>query len=110
MTEANLIKMVSRINEHVVAFYNKIGLERKFSQEWIDKNKWAISEGRKYFKTTANGSVTAFIDKQTGDIYKPASFMAPAKGVRGNVNSEKNGEEALNYTPDSPLVFINYTR
>ena len=28
------------------------------------------------------GSVTAFIDKQTGEVYKPASWKAPAKHVR----------------------------
>ena len=28
------------------------------------------------------GSVTAFIDKNTGEVYKPASWKAPAKHVR----------------------------
>jgi len=27
-------------------------------------------------------SVHAFIDKKTGEVYKPASVKAPAKGVR----------------------------
>jgi len=31
-------------------------------------------------------SVFAFVDPTTGDIYKPAGWNAPAKGVRGNVN------------------------
>jgi hypothetical protein len=32
----------------------------------------------------ANGSrsVHAFVDKQTGEVYKSASWKAPAKGVR----------------------------
>ena len=42
--------------------------------------------GRKYHKIimVANGSrsVHAFVDKQTGQVYKSASFKAPAKGVR----------------------------
>ena len=42
--------------------------------------------GRKYHKIimVANGSrsVHAFIDKKTGEVYKSASFKAPAKGVR----------------------------
>jgi len=42
--------------------------------------------GRKYHKIimNANGShsVHAFIDKQTGQVYKSASWKAPAKGVR----------------------------
>ena len=31
---------------------------------------------------TGQGSVTAFIDKNTGEVYKPASWKAPAKHVR----------------------------
>jgi hypothetical protein len=42
--------------------------------------------GRKYYKIimNANGSrsVHAFIDKNTGQLYKSASWKAPAKGVR----------------------------
>jgi len=50
------------------------------------------SSGRKYHKIfmTINGkrdSIHAFIDKKTGDVYKPASVKSPAKGVRYNVLS-----------------------
>jgi hypothetical protein len=42
--------------------------------------------GRKYHKIimNANGSrsVHAFVDKKTGQVYKSASWKAPAKGVR----------------------------
>jgi len=42
--------------------------------------------GRKYHKIimVANGSrsVHAFIDKKTGQVYKSASWKAPAKGIR----------------------------
>ena len=33
---------------------------------------------------SANGSrsVHAFVDRKTGEVYKPASIKAPAKGVR----------------------------
>lgn len=30
-------------------------------------------------------SVAFFVNRETGDIYKPASYSAPAKGVRGNI-------------------------
>ncbi len=47
---------------------------------------FSIEEGRKYHKImmSANGSrsVHAFVDKKTGEVYKPASIKAPAKGVR----------------------------
>ena len=50
--------------------------------------KFYIQEGgRKYHKIVMeydNGSksVHAFVDKKTGEVYKPASFKAPAKHVR----------------------------
>ena len=53
--------------------------------------KFYIQEGgRKYHKIVMeyeNGSksVHAFIDKKTGDVFKPASFKAPAKHVRFNL-------------------------
>ena len=49
--------------------------------------KFYPEEGRKYFKVmmetdSGSRSVHAFIDKKTGEVYKAASFKAPAKGVR----------------------------
>jgi hypothetical protein len=48
--------------------------------------EFTIESGRKYHKImmSANGSrsVHAFVDKKTGEVYKPASIKAPAKGVR----------------------------
>lgn len=44
-----------------------------------------IVEGRKYYKINSNNSVHCFVDKKTGDVYKPASFKAPAKHVRFNL-------------------------
>ena len=58
-----------------------------------------IEEGRKYLKIVmdANGSksVHAFVDKKTGEVYKPASFKAPAKIVRFNLCLIKDREWLL---------------
>jgi hypothetical protein len=47
---------------------------------------FTIESGRKYHKIIMNAagsrSVHAFVDKQTGQVYKSASWKAPAKGVR----------------------------
>jgi hypothetical protein len=56
------------------------------------------SSGSKYHKVfmCINGkrdSIHAFIDKKTGDVYKPASVKAPAKGARYNVLSITSREE-----------------
>ena len=58
------------------------------------------SSGRKYHKIHmyCNGvrdSIHAFIDKKTGEVYKPASVKAPAKGVRYNLLVISEREEIL---------------
>ena len=52
--------------------------------------KFYIESGRKYHKIimetdSGSRSVHAFVDKKTGEVYKPASFKAPAKHVRFNL-------------------------
>ena len=52
-----------------------------------DLYKYSIVTGRKYHKivqTCSDGaqSVHAFVDKNTGELYKAASWKAPAKDVR----------------------------
>ena len=58
------------------------------------------SSGRKYHKIfmCINGkrdSIHAFIDKKTGEVYKPASIKAPAKGVRYDLRLIKDREWLL---------------
>ena len=55
-------------------------------------SKLEYSVGKKYIKVNqfrvhadnsfSNNGVFMFIDKETGACYKPASFKAPAKGIR----------------------------
>ena len=73
------------------------GLQRDFDSQGLTQVKrgFAAQEGRKYIKIVDgyvqdNGelesrSVVAFIEKTTGDVYKPAGWKAPAKGVRFNL-------------------------
>jgi hypothetical protein len=62
--------------------------------------KFYIDEGRKYHKIimetgAGSKSVHAFVDKKTGEVYKSASWKAPAKGVRYNLLSIESREECL---------------
>ena len=61
--------------------------------------KFYIEEGRKYHKIVmdAHGSksVHAFVDKKTGEVYKAASYKAPAKIVRYNLLEIASREECL---------------
>ena len=70
-------------------------LNKKYPQD-ADKIKYAFMavSGRKYTKiaNTRDGitpvSSYGFIDNETGDVFKAASWAAPAKGARGNINNE----------------------
>ena len=63
--------------------------------------KFYIEEGgRKYHKLvmeTESGSksVHAFVDKKTGEVYKPASYKSPAKIVRYNLLNIASREECF---------------
>ena len=62
--------------------------------------KFTIEEGRKYLKivqtdTSGGRAVHAFVDKKTGEVYKSASFKAPAKGVRYDLRLIKDREWLL---------------
>ncbi len=56
--------------------------------------KLDVEYGRKYAKIIIvlpnQRSVYAFVEIKSGDIYKSASWKAPAKHVRGNIN-DPNG-------------------
>ena len=57
-------------------------------------------EANEYYNRPAGyraGSVHAFIDKQTGEVYKPASWKAPAKHVRFDLRLIKDREFLFNW-------------
>ena len=60
----------------------------KFMQEkfpTLKADAWDVKFGRRFVKVIRGRSVYAFIELGSGDIYKPASWRAPAKHVRGNI-------------------------
>ena len=48
----------------------------------IVQQEFETWEGSKYYQQYRDGSVHCFVDKETGDVYKPASWKAPAKHIR----------------------------
>jgi hypothetical protein len=69
-------------------------------KEGKDVYKFSIDTGRKYHKivqTCSDGSqsVHAFVDKKTGELYKAASWKAPAKGVRFDLRIISQREDVL---------------
>ena len=68
-------------------------------------HKLEYSVGRKYIKVNqfrvhadnsfSNDGVFMFIDKESGACYKPASFKAPAKGIRFQIESLVDNPEIV---------------
>ena len=67
-----------------------------YSSRWPEgsKAKFSVKAGRKYFKIIHDDScVHGFIDKVTGDVFKPASWRGPADIVRYNLLDETSYEK-----------------
>ncbi len=109
LCDALLLDYVERSIKHhklSIAAGNEVG---NYHQNAIDelKNgnydsidyKFYIEEGGKYQKIgmdTGNElSVHDFVDKKTGEVYKPASFKSPAKIVRYNLLSIESREKCF---------------
>jgi hypothetical protein len=77
----------SEYHQRKIAEINNDGVDHEFY----------IESGRKYHKlvhrTCGSQSVHCFIDKKTGEVYKSASWKAPAKGVRYNLLDDSSREE-----------------
>tara|TARA_B100000073_G_scaffold328330_1_gene314803 strand:+ start:783 stop:1226 length:444 start_codon:yes stop_codon:yes gene_type:complete len=104
--ELNILKYVSQLMLALEDNYRKYAIIQaekcvkqgsQYHMERLVKLRAGLAEmtyvletGRKYHKiimvdNAGSRSVHAFVDKKTGEVYKAASFKAPAKGVRFNV-------------------------
>ena len=71
----------------------------KVGKKYIKVFNLQYQESNDYYNRKAGyrqGSVTAFVDKNTGEVYKPASWKAPAKIVRYNLLIIAEREYLLN--------------
>lgn len=79
---------ISALQSHVDEYF-KTNYPRTFNTELHPK--YEFSEGKKWVKVirkdASSRSVFCFIDPETGDIYKPAGWNAPAKGIRSNIHA-----------------------
>ena len=71
----------------------------KIMQGKAKLDKFRYYEGKKYIKVVReeyderndrwrDTTVHAFVDRETGEVYKPASWKAPAKHVRFNLSND----------------------
>ena len=75
--------------------YHKEQIDKLCMGEGVDE--YTYVKGKKYAKiihvSHGQRSAHAFVDLNTGDVYKSASWKAPAKGVRYNLMDEKSCEQ-----------------
>ena len=88
------------IVKHCNTLCDALELDFKTHHPNSDPYKFYIESGRKYHKLimetgAGSRSVHAFVDKKTGEVYKPASFKAPAKIVRYNLLMIESREECF---------------
>ena len=78
---------------------NLYKFDYQVGKKYIKVFNLQYSEASDYYNRPAGyraGSVHAFIDKQTGEVYKPASWKAPAKHVRFDLRLIQDREFLLN--------------
>ena len=63
----------------------------------IVQQEFETWEKSKYYGQYRDGSVHAFVDKKTGQVFKPASWQAPAKHVRFDLRIIREREFLFNY-------------
>ena len=105
--KANFIDYSIRQHERSIDYADAGNVSSvRYHERCIDKLRdgesdydFTIDTGRKYHKVIMNAhgnrSVHAFIDKKTGEVYKAASWKAPAKGVRFNLLIINSREECF---------------
>ena len=100
-TETYCDSLTENYKQHSLRMY--AGSDSDYSKKQLESvnngtanlAKFVIKNGRKYYKIMQHdfdtfqdrneykeGCVHAFVDKNTGEVYKPASYNAPAKHVR----------------------------
>ena len=62
----------------------------------IVQQEFETWSGSKYFNQYRDSSVHSFVDKETGEVYKPAGWAKPAKHVRFDMRDVKQLRFLLN--------------
>lgn len=95
--EEMLMTRIHRLIDTLIKNYTDYQ-ERNFGYSDPDRIAFDIVPGVKYYKLVlrdSGTSVHAFVSKQSGAVYKPASWKAPAKHVRYNLLDDVSFETCL---------------
>jgi hypothetical protein len=98
--ELNIVKYGLMLCDALQQDYQKRNYGYRAGLPYSNYSYELSSSGRKYHKIHMcidgkRDSIHAFIDKKTGEVYKPANTKQPAKGVRYNLLIISEREEML---------------
>ena len=102
------LRSMKRMNAESASEYTRKEIEAT-ENGTANLMRFRMEYGRKYFKIIQqdydtyrdrneykDGGVHAFINRKTGEVYKPASWKSPAKHVRYDLRLIKDREYVLN--------------
>ena len=96
----NQTVILERINELIQALQQNYWDRTEDKTPSKDRLDHEIQMGKKYIKliqiSWGSRSIHAFIDKTTGEVYKPASFFKPAKHVRYKLLDDQSFQQCIN--------------
>lgn len=99
MTNPSPEQFEAALTNFLVLLQNKLDVIKSRDPRNVMHTKFELMRGPKRVRVVARdvivatgevrgGSAYAFIDNETGDILKPASWAAPAKHARGSIYAE----------------------
>lgn len=109
--EKNIKEMVEFLEKRDIEYWQKAAKDnnRDFEEYLPFLKKYEVQKARKYTKIFVKDTqrcIFMFIDEE-GNIYKPANYKSPAKGIRGHIS---NWRQSLTISPLYSVVTVNYNR
>ena len=89
-----------KLNEWLKSCHDLIVDKYKDDLSNLDIPRLDVKKGSKFYKIIQVDNqrrVWAFVNIETLDIFKPATWAAPAKHARGNINDKSKGLGNLTY-------------
>lgn len=94
MNSSNAQQVLSFVEEYC-ALLTKKGIHKEYESL---NHVFSFTKGKRYYKiieSCPHRSVHAFVDKNTGDVYKPASWNAPAIHIRFNLLNDESRQQCF---------------
>ena len=95
IVEKRIIALCKRLEENYQKRYPDFNSKKVFKME-LGRKYWKLNQvdydanGEEF-----SGGVHAFVDRNSGDVYKPASWKSPAKHIRYNLLDDNSFDNCI---------------